>query len=57
MAAIEGPSFKKEFDYTYKVLIIGDSCVGKTCLLVRYAEDSFNQTFISTIGKSVFWYE
>ncbi|KAL5457073.1 hypothetical protein EMCRGX_G034310 [Ephydatia muelleri] len=50
MAAGDGPSFKKEFDFTYKVLIIGDSCVGKTCLLVRYAEDSFNQTFISTIG-------
>jgi len=33
-----------------KLLLIGDSSVGKSSLLLRFAEDSFNQSFISTIG-------
>ena len=30
--------------------MIGDSGVGKTCVLFRFSEDAFNSTFISTIG-------
>ena len=33
-----------------KLLMIGESGVGKTCLLLRYANDSFSPTFITTIG-------
>ncbi|XP_003373454.1 GTP-binding protein Ypt2 [Trichinella spiralis] len=40
----------KSYDFLFKLLLIGDSGVGKTCLLFRFAEDSFNNTFISTIG-------
>lgn len=40
----------KSYDYLFKLLLIGDSGVGKTCLLFRFADDKFNSTFISTIG-------
>lgn len=41
----------KTYDYLFKLLLIGDSGVGKTCILFRFSEDAFNTTFISTIGK------
>ena len=34
----------------YKVVAVGESGVGKTALLVRYAEDRFSPSFTSTIG-------
>lgn len=35
---------------TLKYLVVGDSGVGKTSLLVRYCEDSFHSDYLSTIG-------
>ena len=40
----------KTYDYLFKLLLIGDSGVGKTSLLFRFADDKFNNSFISTIG-------
>jgi len=40
----------KAYDYLFKLLLIGDSGVGKTCVLFRFSDDAFNTTFISTIG-------
>lgn len=37
-------------DYLFKVLVIGDSGVGKSCLLLRFADDTYRESFISTIG-------
>ena len=37
-------------DYIFKILLIGDSGVGKSCLLLRFADESFTQSYISTIG-------
>ena len=43
----------KTYDYLFKLLLIGDSGVGKTCVLFRFSEDAFNATFISTIGNKL----
>ncbi|XP_032090362.1 ras-related protein Rab-13 [Thamnophis elegans] len=40
----------KSYDHLFKLLLIGDSGVGKTCLIIRFSEDSFSGTYISTIG-------
>ena len=37
-------------DFLFKMLLIGNSGVGKSCLLLRYAENSFNENFFNTIG-------
>ena len=42
---------KKYYDFLFKLLLIGDSGVGKTCILDRFTGDYFNTSFISTIGK------
>lgn len=38
------------YDLLAKVLIIGDSGVGKTCLLLRFCENSFTTSHLATIG-------
>ncbi|KAF3450635.1 hypothetical protein FNV43_RR06724 [Rhamnella rubrinervis] len=37
-------------DHLFKLLLIGDSGVGKSCLLLRFADDSYIESYISTIG-------
>mmetsp|Transcript_50377 Transcript_50377/g.126465 ORF Transcript_50377/g.126465 Transcript_50377/m.126465 type:complete len:210 (+) Transcript_50377:359-988(+) len=39
-----------DFEHLFKLLLIGDSGVGKSCLLIRFAEDSYTESYISTIG-------
>ena len=39
-----------KYDYLFKLLIIGESGVGKTCLLLRYTDDSFTTNHLTTIG-------
>ena len=39
-----------DYDYLIKLLLIGDSGVGKSCLLLRFCDDTFSPTFITTIG-------
>merc|ERR1711934_231249 len=41
---------KSPYDMLIKLLLIGDSGVGKSCLLCRYSDDVFNSNFITTIG-------
>lgn len=35
---------------TFKILTLGESGVGKTCILRRYVEDKFNKNHLATIG-------
>ena len=37
-------------DYVFKVIIVGDSGVGKSSVLLRFADDVFQDNYISTIG-------
>jgi len=38
------------YDFLIKLLLIGDSGVGKSCLLLRFSDDAFTSSFITTIG-------
>lgn len=40
----------QNFDYMFKLLIIGNSSVGKTSFLFRYCDNSFTSAFVSTVG-------
>jgi len=39
-----------EYDFLFKLLVIGDSGVGKSCLLRRFADNQYTESYISTIG-------
>jgi Ras-related protein Rab-18 len=41
---------KEEYDYLFKILLIGDSGVGKSSILLRFTEDEFEEDFPCTIG-------
>eukprot|EP00795_Rhopilema_esculentum_P003623 gene3623-14857_t len=43
-------SVPKDYDVTFKVLVLGDSGVGKTCLVRRFTDGDFTANFLSTIG-------
>ncbi|KAJ1331621.1 Ras-related protein Rab-8A [Microdochium nivale] len=43
-------SNNRNYDFLIKLLLIGDSGVGKSCCLLRFSEDSFTPSFITTIG-------
>lgn len=57
---------KRDYDYFFKFVLIGDTCCGKSCLLVRFAvsyipictltrdsyfqDDDFQENYVTTIG-------
>ncbi|KAG0424857.1 hypothetical protein HPB47_027924 [Ixodes persulcatus] len=40
-----------DFTATYKILVLGDSNVGKTCIVHRFCDERFYDTYISTIAR------
>ena len=40
----------KEYDYIFKVLLVGNSDVGKSSLILRYVDQIWNDVFVPTIG-------
>lgn len=43
-------SYDEEIDYLLKIIVVGDSGVGKTNLIQRYTKDKFSPEFASTLG-------
>ena len=37
-------------DVVFKILLLGDSEVGKSCFLMRYSDNVFVENYITTIG-------
>jgi len=43
-------SMKRDYDHLFKLVLLGDSNAGKSCLLLRFADDTFTESYITTIG-------
>lgn len=42
--------YQADYDHIFKIMLIGNSSVGKSSLLMRFADDIFSETFLPTIG-------
>jgi Ras-related protein Rab-1A len=40
----------REYDYLFKLVIVGNSGVGKSSVLLRFADDQFSESYLTTIG-------
>ncbi|KAK8994574.1 hypothetical protein V6N11_045655 [Hibiscus sabdariffa] len=50
MSSIRGGDFNQKIDYVFKVVLIGDSAVGKSQLLARFSRNQFSLDSKATIG-------
>ena len=39
-----------DYDYLYKILLLGDSNTGKSSIILRYTENSFDSSIVGSIG-------
>ena len=46
----QNEALDSSFDYMFKILMVGNSGVGKTTFLIRYCENVFQPAFVSTVG-------
>eukprot|EP01111_Echinosteliopsis_oligospora_P017457 TRINITY_DN7569_c0_g1_i1.p1 TRINITY_DN7569_c0_g1~~TRINITY_DN7569_c0_g1_i1.p1 ORF type:complete len:247 (+),score=64.65 TRINITY_DN7569_c0_g1_i1:89-742(+) len=51
-SSVSPPSSRSSgmYDFFLKMIMIGDSGVGKSCLLMRFADQEFTPSFIATVG-------
>jgi len=40
----------KSYSSTYKILVLGESGVGKTSIIRRFTDELYQESYISTIG-------
>ena len=43
----------RNYDYLFKVLLCGDSGVGKTCVISQFTDSLVRKSHITTIGEPV----
>ncbi|KAH6931705.1 hypothetical protein HPB50_027297 [Hyalomma asiaticum] len=47
-----GANMAVDFTAIFKILVLGDSNVGKTCIVHRFCDERFYDTYISTIART-----
>lgn len=45
----DGPTAGRATSQSFKVVLLGEGCVGKTSLVLRYTEDKFTDKHVSTL--------
>ena len=41
---------EEKYDFIFKVLLLGNSDVGKSSIILRYVDQTWSDTFVPTIG-------
>ena len=41
---------QQDFDFYFNILVLGDSGVGKSMILLRFAYDTHSTSFVPTVG-------
>jgi len=54
MAYLAPPSSGQDYDYSFKVILIGDVSVGKSSLINQFCNEKFMDTVASTIGVDLY---
>ena len=47
------PVIRKEPSFYFKLIVVGDPAVGKTSTILRYTDNAFQRSYISTIGANL----